>query len=148
MLTILLICFIFSNSTRPRSESAEQSGMVAEFLKPLIDPQDKINDSVFHHYVRKAAHFVEFAALGFSLMGLSDSLPWMDRKKQRLILPLLASLLVAATDEIIQIFAPLRGPGVKDVLLNFCGGAVGVFGMAVLLMLIRWIKGWKRKRSV
>ena len=140
ILALLLICFIFSNSTQSRSESIDQSRAVMGFLKPLLDPHDRISDDVFHHYVRKAAHFTEFAALGFSLMGLSDCLPWKGKKKQRLLMPLLVSLLVAATDEAIQIFSPLRGPGASDVLLDFCGAAFGVVCMSVLLFLIRKMK--------
>ena len=140
VLALLLVCFIFSNSLQSRSKSIEQSRAVMAFLKPLLDPRGSISDSTFHHYLRKAAHFAEFAALGFSLMGLSECLPWKDKKKQRLLMPLLVSLLVAATDEIIQIFSPLRGPGVKDVLLDFCGAAFGVACMLVLLLIIRRLK--------
>ena len=135
ILSLLLICFIFSNSAQPRSESAARSSALMSLIKPILDPYNRIEDDVFHHYVRKAAHFTEFAALGFSLMGLSDSLSWRN-KKQRLLMPLLTSLLAAAADETIQIFSPLRGPGIRDVLLDFCGAVFGVIGMAVLLLLI------------
>ena len=137
LLALALICFIFSNSALPREESAAQSLSLVHILKPIFDPHDRIPEDTFHNYVRKAAHFAEFAALGFSLMGLSDCLPWKGRKKQRLLMPPLASLLVAAADEIVQIFSPLRGPGVKDVLLDFCGAAFGVACMLTLLLLIR-----------
>ena len=139
ILSLLLICFIFSNSAQPREESAAQSMSIVRILKPILDPYGRISEDVFHNYVRKAAHFTEFAALGFSVMGLSDCLPW-KRKKQRLAMPLLISLLVAMTDEVIQIFSPLRGPGVKDVLLDFCGAAFGVACMAALLMVARKAK--------
>ena len=129
VLSLLLICFIFSNSAQPREKSAAQSMSIVSILRPLLDPYGRIPEDIFHNYVRKAAHFTEFAALGFSLMGLSDCLLW--KKKQRLLMPLLVSLLVAATDETIQIFSPLRGPGVKDVLLDFCGAAFGVACMLV-----------------
>ena len=141
ILSLLLICFIFSNSAQPREESAAQSMSIVRILKPILDPYGRIPEDVFHNYVRKAAHFAEFAALGFSLMGLSDCLPW--KKKQRLLMPLLVSLLVAVTDEVIQIFSPLRGPGVKDVLLDFCGATFGVACMAALLLLIRRLKSKK-----
>ena len=72
-------------------------------------------------------------------MGLSECLPWKDKKKQRLLMPLLVSLLVAATDEIIQIFSPLRGPGASDVLLNFCGAAFGTACMAAFPLTIQCI---------
>ena len=137
VLALLLLFFIFSNSARSRSESIDQSRALMAFLKPLLDPRGRISDSTFHHYLRKAAHFTEFAVLGFSLMGLSGCLPWKGKKKQRLLMPLLVSLLVAATDEIIQIFSPLRGPGIMDVLLDFCGAALGIACMAALLLTIR-----------
>lgn len=139
LLSLLLVCFIFSNSAQSRVESATVSGAVMDFLKPILDPFGRIDDGAFHHYVRKAAHFAEFAALGFSMMGLSVCLPW-KRKKLRLLIPLLVSLLIAAADETIQIFSPLRGPGVKDVLLDFCGAAFGVACMAVLLLIIKRLK--------
>ena len=141
ILSLLLICFIFSNSAQPREESAAQSMSIVRILKPILDPYGRIPEDTFHNYVRKAAHFTEFTALGFSLMGLSDCLPW--KKKQRLLMPLLVSLLVAATDETIQFFSPLRGPGVSDVLLDFCGATFGVACMAVLLLIIRRLKNKK-----
>ena len=140
VLALLLICFIFSNSVQSRSESIDQSRALMAFLKPLLDPHNRISDSTFHHYLRKAAHFTEFAALGFSLMGLSDCLPWKGKKKQRLLMPLLVSLLIAATDETIQFFSPLRGPGISDVLLDFCGAAFGVACMLVILLVIQCMR--------
>ena len=141
ILSLLLICFIFSNSAQPREESAAQSMSIVRILKPILDPYGRIPEDAFHNYVRKAAHFTEFAALGFSLMGLSDCLPW--KKKQRLLMPLLVSLFVAVTDEVIQIFSPLRGPGALDVLLDFCGAAFGVACMAALLIVVRKAKNKK-----
>lgn len=106
VLALLLLFFIFSNSAQSRSESIDQNRALMAFFKPLLDPQGRIGDSTFHHYLRKAAHFTEFAALGFSLMGFSlmgfsGCLLWKGEKKQWLLMPLLASLLVAVTDEII-----------------------------------------------
>ena len=136
ILGLLLVCFIFSNSAQSRSESIDQSRAVMNLVKPILDPHNRVSDDVFHRYLRKAAHFTEFAVLGFSLMGLSDCLPWKGKKKQRLAMPMLVSLFVAATDEIIQIFSPLRGPGISDVLLDLCGAAFGVACMAAFLLII------------
>lgn len=145
IMTILLICFIFSNSTQSRSESAGRSSAVMDFLKPILDPNGRIDDSAFHHFVRKAAHFTEFAALGFSLMGLSDSFSWKNQKQWLFLMPPLVSLFVAAADEIIQIFSPLRGPGILDVLLDFSGALFGVACMLGVLLLIR--RSRERKRT-
>ena len=139
ILALMIVCSIFSNSAQPRSVSAGRSSTLMDVLKPLLDPHDRIDADVFHHYLRKAAHFTEFAALGFSVMGLTDCVSWR-RKRRRFLTPLLASLLVAAADEAIQLFAPLRGPGLGDVLLDFCGAAFGVACMALLTLLLRRIK--------
>lgn len=144
-LSLALICFIFSNSLQSRSESSARSSVVAEALKPILDPNDKVGDDAFHNFVRKAAHFAEFAALGFSLMGFADCLAWKGRR-WRLLTPPAASLLIAATDETIQIFSQLRGPGIKDVLLDFCGAVCGAACMLLLSLLLRRLK--KRRKNI
>ena len=136
-LVLLTVCFIFSNSVQSRGASIERSSTVMAWIKPLLDPHDRISDSVFHHYLRKAAHFTEFAALGFFLMGLSDSFAWKRKNRGRLLLPLLGALCVAASDETIQLFSSARGPGIRDVLIDFCGASFGILCMLGLLLLIR-----------
>ena len=71
VLSVLVTCFIFSNSLPGIDESSAQSSMVAEFLRPFLDPKHRLSDEMFHHIVRKLAHFIEFGALGVSLSGLS-----------------------------------------------------------------------------
>lgn len=137
LLTVAILCFIFSNSAQSRSESAARSSAIMEYLKPLLDPHGRVPEDVFHNAVRKAAHFAEFAALGFCCMGLSDGFAWKKRRRLRCILPLLAGVLIAAADEIIQIFAVNRGPGFLDVLLDSAGVVFGVAVFHVLLCLIR-----------
>ena len=134
-LVILLICFIFSNSVQSRDASIVRSSTVMELLKPILDPHGRISDGEFHHYVRKAAHFTEFAALGAGLAGVFSSFRW-QRRRLALLLPPLAALLIAVSDEVIQIFSPARGPGVRDVLLDFCGALFGIVCMRLLLRLI------------
>lgn len=71
--------------------------------------------------IRKAAHFTEFCTLGMLLTWLMGMLG----KNHRLALAL--SVAVACVDETIQVFTPERGPGLKDVALDSCGAAVGMF---------------------
>ncbi len=137
ILALMIVCFIFSNSTQSRSDSIERSSVIMDILKPILDPNNRITDDVFHNLIRKAAHFTEFAALGFSLMGLSDGFAWKKSCRFRCILPLIAGVLTAATDEIIQIFAVNRGPGFLDVLLDSGGVVFGIAVFHVLLCLIR-----------
>ena len=63
ILTFLWICFIWGNSLKPGSESGEMSGSVLEFINSILK---NISPSLMlsHLFVRKLAHFLEFAALG------------------------------------------------------------------------------------
>lgn len=133
LLSILAVCFIFSNSLEARDASNQKSNAIVDEIKPIIDPQDTIPRGTFNHYVRKSAHFLEFAALGFCLMGLTDAIG-RKRHIRRISTALLAALLVASTDETLQFFAVERGPGVKDVLIDCSGAACG---LALMLLCLR-----------
>ena len=137
LLSLLAVGFIFSNSLESRDDSNQKSNEIVDAVKPIIDPQDTIPRGTFNHYVRKTAHFLEFAALGFCLMGLSDAI---GRKRNIRQIPtaLLATFFAALTDEILQFFAEGRGPGIKDVLLDCLGAACGL--MLMLLVLTAWEK--------
>lgn len=132
ILTALIICFIWGHSMMPREQSAGESGWLMGLLKPLLDPNGRIDDDLFDHYLRKTAHFTEFAALGFCMSGFLVNQQW---KKRKWCIPtaILACVAVAAVDESIQIFAVDRGPHIRDVLLDTCGA---VFGIAVFLLVL------------
>ena len=83
--------------------------------------------NVTEHFVRKLAHFTEFFVLGLELAVLFCS---FSSK------PILFSLLVALTDETIQLFTG-RGSQVKDVWLDFFGACTGYFMGMVALRLIQ-----------
>ena len=133
LLSLLAVGFIFSNSLDTRDTSNQKSNAIVDEVKPIVDPQDTIPRGTFNHYVRKSAHFLEFAALGFCLMGLTDAIG-CKRRIRRVPMALLAALLIASTDETLQFFAVERGPGVKDVLIDFSGAACG---LALMLLCLR-----------
>ena len=138
LLTVLLVGFIFWNSLQSGEESNLRSGMVMKVLEKIFDPQDRIPDNTFHYFVRKGAHFTEFAALGWSLGGLFDVIG-IIMKKRFVSLPLLCSLMTAVTDEFIQSFGT-RSSKVADVILDFSGACTGF----VIMLCFLWIL---RKRS-
>lgn len=146
LLSILAVCFIFSNSLEPREVSNDRSNGIVDEIKPIIDPQDTIPRGTFNHYVRKTAHFLEFAALGFCLMGLSDAIG-RKRRIPRVPAALLAALLVASTDETLQFFAAGRGPGVKDVLIDCSGAACGLALMLLCLKIEKDIRENQNERG-
>ena len=138
---LLILCFIWGQSLLPHDASDEESRGIVRWLKPLLDPNDRVDVESFHHYLRKTAHFTEFAALGFCMSGFYWNLPW---KKPALRLPASfgSCVLAACIDETIQVFNPGRGPGVKDVLLDSFGAAFGI----LVFLLFRWILE-KRKKA-
>ena len=139
LLSLLAVGFIFSNSLDTRDTSNQKSNAIVDEVKPIVDPQDTIPRGTFNHYVRKSAHFLEFAALGFCLMGLSDAIS-RKRRIPRVPAALLAALLVASTDETLQFFAVERGPGIKDVLIDFFGAACGLVLMLLCLNIWKSIR--------
>lgn len=80
--------------------------------------------------IRKAAHFSEYAVLGFLEFGLA--VMWMKAGKGRVLLVAGILLLSGGMDEFHQMFVPGRYPSVWDVLLDTAGG---LSGMALLLVI-------------
>ena len=154
---ILISVLIFSNMALIfffSSESGEVSGNRSEGIThTVIDitcpdydelppaEQESILASV-HHLIRKTAHFLEFALLGFLsaclLLHLRRRLiprilPW-----HTWILPAVFGLIYAASDEIHQIFSG-RGPRVTDVLIDGAGVLCGIAVSHAVVWLIRSI---------
>ena len=139
-LSVLVICFIWGNSARTVAQSTAQSDAVANVLKPGTDPTKSLEDFYFHAYLRKAAHILEFVALGLCVGGATLCLGRL-KGKQLISLPLLVVLAVAVLDEYIQYFFD-RGSLVTDVVLDF-GSAFAGLALTVLWSLL-WKKITKR----
>ena len=139
ILTALLLGFIWGNSFMPKNVSASESGFLMELLKPLLDPKGRVDDEAFHHYLRKAAHFSEYAALGFCMSGFLLGLNWKYRRL-RIPVTFLACVLTAGIDETIQVFSDGRGPKLRDVALDSGGAIVGIAVFCLLSMLLSRLK--------
>lgn len=138
LLVCLVICFIFSNSLQNGEESSRYSGMVTRLLRSIFDPHGTTDEETFHYFVRKGAHFSEFALLGFSLWLLMQSI----RSKYCVSCPgsmLFAALAAAVTDEFIQSFTG-RTSSVTDVLIDFGGALTGFVLPLVLFAIIKQSK--------
>jgi VanZ family protein len=138
LLTLLIVAFIWSNSCLSREESGAQSGRITAFLLGILDPNGRIPVENFHHFVRKMAHFTEFAALGACLSWRFGMLE--KRKRSALLLGFGA----ACVDETIQLFVPDRGPGIMDVAIDTCGVAAG---MILLLLAHNFTKQFKPSKE-
>ena len=140
VLIILTLAFIWRNSTESIPESQAKSLDLVALLKPILEPiigDGKVTD----HFVRKTAHFCEFALLGaelrllFLLLGFGTVQGHMNT--------LFAALAAGVTDETIQYFYD-RGSMVLDVVLDFCGA---FFGALVLLLIALGVRHRKKRRE-
>ncbi len=135
LLSLGITACIFSNSLRSGDASNAQSGWLMAWLKPLIDPNGLISEEKFHYFIRKAAHFTEFAALGLCLGGVAEAIRRRFWRSSLVFFPLFAVLAVAVTDEFIQSFTGARSSEVKDALLDFSGGVAGLAAAMIVAAL-------------
>ena len=130
VLSLLTVAFIWGNSLKNIPESAAQSSTVAEAVRPVLDPQEKLEPPAYHNLVRKLAHLVEFFVLGLFVCGFALCLG-LELKKRLVSMPMLIVLIVAVADEFIQHFTE-RGSRVTDVALDFAGALAGLLLAALI----------------
>lgn len=138
LLSVLIVGFIFWHSAQPAQQSNELSTDVMGWFQGLLRALFA-SDEQMHKFVRKAAHFIEFAALGGCLGLFTGGIRKRFWRSWALFLPLFITLLVAVCDEFIQSFYD-RTSAVKDVLLDFCGGVTGIAASVILLCVLAWRK--------
>jgi VanZ family protein len=99
-----------------------------EFLFPDALPETL---SVYHGYIRKFAHFAEYAVL--AIMAYRAVKPW-----RAFLFSFLLVAVIAIADETNQSFINTRTASPYDVLLDISGGVAMLFAI--------WLVG--RRRSV
>jgi len=124
---ILWMAVIFSASTRLGAPAN-----TSYFFRPLMHwlfphmPEEKVER--IHFFVRKTAHFVEYAVLGvlaWRVVQLDPAFSLYSFRK-KCWFTLLFCMLYASSDEFHQSFVPTRQPAVPDVLLDTCGAGFGL----------------------
>ncbi len=119
---LVMLVFIWGNSSLSGEESSEVSGFAAGLLSRIFG--DAVLQATF--LIRKLGHFTEFALLGWFLS-------WNGTLRGRpAVEALLLGLLAAMTDETIQLFVPGRAGMVQDVWIDFSGVLVGAGILALL----------------
>lgn len=129
-LITLNLLFIFGNSLLPAEISAAISGKVKAFLALLFPLDGAANGDTGHGLLRKAAHFAEFACLGFLLLRCFRTF----RIPKPLLPALLCAFLAACIDETLQLFSPGRAASVWDVLLDSFGALSGIAVACISLL--------------
>ena len=141
LLVIAVMVMIYGFSAQTGVESGKMSGRLTTWVLNLVIPdfenftpekQESIRSTV-GFLVRKAAHFSEYALLGFSLMLHIAQI----QKKIKVRLPWLWSwgvgTVYAATDEFHQGFVAGRGPSIRDVCIDSAGVIVGTLLLFFIL---------------
>ena len=130
---LLIVAFIWINSSMPVSQSREQSGKFQEILNRFLS-QLGLSGDLSVHIVRKIAHVVEYALLGF-VSSLFVVIFYAKIKWYHVWNTVSFVLTVAVLDESIQILSG-RGPLISDVLLDMCSAMAA----ALLVFAGRWLR--------
>lgn len=136
-LAIMILIFCFSAQTAVKSDQVEsavvnnQTQVIETVLK---DNKSQYIENVvrwFEIWIRKIAHILTFAALGFFLCGTFISIDKIKKIYVRILLALGVGLVYGITDEVHQIFVEGRSPEIGDVVYDFSGVLLG----AILMLL-------------
>ena len=137
---VLMVAFIFSNSLKTGAVSLADSSSVVNTVKDyagVLAPDSKVANATgtgyekLHAFVRRMAHFSEFAVFGVLLVSCYFS---FTHRKKWLFCPAIAIIGVAVTDELLQGRVPGRVSDIADVVMDVLGGfSGGMVAMAVIL---------------
>lgn len=141
VLAVMAAIFFFSSQTGGESGGLSEAIVTAllRMFRPGFDRLPAYELAALYEtwgfWVRKAAHFTEFAALGLAWRLLLDQFRCVALPA--LLWAWLLSTLYAVTDEVHQMFVDGRAPAVRDVCIDSAGALCGVLVMMLLLWLIR-----------
>lgn len=124
---VMILIFIFS------AQSGERSSELSSAVVSAAYGEENSQSEPLTVFVRKTAHFAEYAVLGGTvLFGLYSK---KSRTGRLLAAAVLISALYAASDEIHQYFVPGRACMFTDVLIDSAGAAAGAAAAALLFHL-------------
>ena len=141
--------FLFSAQTADQSSDLSRS-VLREILKKLIPNYEAMGTEeqrqmilLYHHLVRKIAHFMVYLLWG-GLLSALVYLYGLSRAKQALIV-LSAGFIYACSDEFHQLFIPGRGAQWSDVFLDFSGVAAG---LVIFWLISRFVHKRRNKNKL
>lgn len=132
VLIIINCVVIFNFSADQSEESNEKSGKVVEAIvenspktKNLNKQEKEKKKEEMVTPVRKTAHFSVYTCLGALIYSLCRTFEGKNWKKVLLSIGL--AFLYACSDEVHQVFVSGRSGEIRDVCIDSCGAAFGVF---------------------
>jgi len=140
-LGIMMMIFLFS--MEPAADSDLTSGVIAEIAANFIHPGwrelGEEQKAVFYNqiqlFVRKCAHFTEFAWLGISLRFCLES--WFGKRKWMVPVSWGIGSLYAGLDELHQLAVDGRSGQWLDVMIDSSGVIIGVLIVSFFILRIR-----------
>lgn len=149
---VALLTFIFGNSLKTGEQSNKQSSTVVHAVQTVagwVAPDSAIATATgaaydhLHAWVRVAAHFLEFAALGAAMTWCCLSYTF---RKRYLLFPFLLILIVPVVDETLQTFTHERAAELADIGVNTLGGICGaLFALIVTGLILLGLRNTFRK---
>ncbi len=144
---VFWIAFIFSNSLKSSEVSGNDSGRVVRFIIERVFGKDFYSQSEefvsnVDFFVRKAAHFAEFAVLSFLVYFINHIIKFTAL--WCVFTASLTALVAGCIDETLQLFSSGRACRFTDVLIDSAGGiAASCFAM----LLVKTVAYIKNKRG-
>ncbi len=136
IILFILICIwayiVFNFSSQNGDESSGLSRKVTEFFI-----KDEKLVLIVEPYVRKLAHFSEYALGGMLFVSLFSTFKWSD--KRIMITSGLLGVWYAITDEFHQLLVPDRHGSIVDVYIDSLGFFTGVCVMMIILKIAQII---------
>lgn len=155
---VAILLLIFGFSAQDAEQSSELSGRITEQLLNLFHPAwSELSEAeraealqLWHVRLRKAAHFSEFAALGFFVSLHFQSMNragWRFRIRPLWLCAWAVVSLAAMLDESSQRLHSGRAAQITDVVLDSAGALCGValFALAALVFRLWRSRYFKRK---
>jgi len=148
ILVLAVMGMIFWFSAQTGTDSGALSGKITAWIVRIFvpsfdtfpEPEQEALRNTVGFLIRKAAHFSEFALLGFSLMLHIQQLRQRLRIRFSWLWAWVVGTAYAVSDELHQHFVGGRHPAVTDVLIDSSGVLAGL----TLFLGILW---WLQRRS-
>ena len=129
------IWFIFHNSMQVAEASNQASIKVTWWIINQLQKFGIYFDfNVFHHYVRKAAHFLEFGGLGFLVTLALALCPIFPHWSLNFLLFLFA---IPFADETLQKYVSGRSSQISDMIIDASGFILGGFACYLFVLVVR-----------
>ena len=121
---VFLMAIIFTLSACTAEKSDQQSGFLVNIVTSVFPSATDIDLTTT--IIRKTAHFLEYALLGFLLArAYSKNVSFTKESPKMILLAVITSALYSTSDEIHQIFVPGRSCEFRDICIDTIGATLG-----------------------